>query len=759
MGEVYLAHDTKLDRKVAIKLLPDSVRYDATLRERFFQEARSASALNHPNVCTIYELGDQDPTQPFICMEFVDGETLKDKIDGGVQLEVNEICNIVQQVTRALTAAFEKGIVHRDLKPANISITQEGVVKILDFGLAKRLSKEPASDDATIEYNLTQTGGIMGTPNYMSPEQALGNDLDHRTDIFSLGVVFYELLTGIKPFAGNSLGQVINNIINLSVPSPATANPQTTGAIEAIVLRCLQKNIEDRYESPKDLLADLDAYIRGDISAIRPKPESQGSPAESDVYISYSALDDQSLSGIEEGWISRFHRNLKVRLQQLAGREIKVYRPNKTSGQDDLPQETIDGIPQVKSLLTIVSPPFVNSDSCRTEVDSFVSGKPNADSKVIKVVKMPVQQDALENDVLKRVNNHDFFDQDDSGRILEYEESFGEDLKRRYYEKIYDVAYDLNKTLVVSGDETIDLDENLPKAFVAMTTSDVRTEYETICRELTERGYRVVPDKPLSFEAQKLEQELQSYLTEIELVVQLVGQNYGIVPEGAQQSISELQANAIRTLMTNQSGCPQQFIWCSSATCSDQRQHAFMETIRTTDAANDHCELIEGQVSQLKEAISQHLDSITKEAQTTDCQASNITQLYLICDKIDEDETEALEDHLFSSGIEVIMPDFDCPQDEVSEVHREALTECDAVLIYYGQVRKAWVDIKLRDTLKAAGYGRSNPLLDVAVYIAPPIDKRKDRFKTHHAEIITQNTDTFVTSESLTSFIEKVKDN
>ena len=140
MGEVYLAHDTKLDRQVAIKLLPDTVRYDAVLRERFFQEARSASALNHPNVCTIYELGDQDPAQPYICMEFVDGETLESKLKRETTLPLEEACEIISQVAQALQAAFSSGIVHRDLKPGNISINHDGIVKILDFGLAKRLT-------------------------------------------------------------------------------------------------------------------------------------------------------------------------------------------------------------------------------------------------------------------------------------------------------------------------------------------------------------------------------------------------------------------------------------------------------------------------------------------------------------------------------------------------------------------------------------------------------------------------------------------
>ena len=755
MGEVYLAHDTKLDRQVAIKLLPDTVRYDAVLRERFFQEARSASALNHPNVCTIYELGDQDPAQPYICMEFVDGETLESKLKRETTLPLEEACEIISQVAQALQAAFSSGIVHRDLKPGNISINHDGIVKILDFGLAKRLTDQPAMDDATIDYSLTNTGGIMGTPSYMSPEQALGGDIDHRTDLFSLGVVFFEMVSGQRPFSGKSLGDTINNIINSPPPSLAALNPNTNGALQAIVLRCLQKSPNDRYASPEELTADLEAYMRGDITSSQTRFISDGSPAESDVYISYSALDDQSLSGVEEGWISRFHRNLKVRLQQLAGREVNVFRPNKMTSEKQLDENTIQDIPKVNSLLTIVSPPFANSDSCKQEVDSFVAGKANADSKVIKVVKLPVDSNSLANDVLKRINDHNFFDQDERGRILEYEEAFGEDLKRRYYEKIYDVAYDLNKTLNTTYDDTLASEIDAPKAFVAITTSDVRSEYESVCRELTERGYVVVPDKPLTFEALELAEEVNAHLENAELMVQVVGKNYGIVPEGAQQSLLELQSASIRTLMESDEAERQQFIWYSSPDCDDDRQAGFIESIRSTDAAHHRCELIEGPISLLKEAISQHLDSLTEKPVESPEQPKGTTQIYLICDSLDEDATEPLEDYLFQSGMEVILPDFDSPQEEISEIHRQALTDCDAVLIYYGQVRKAWVDIKLRDTLKAAGYGRENSLNHVAVYIAPPTDKRKERFKTHQAEIIQQPQETFEVTPELTEFINK----
>lgn len=758
MGEVYLAHDSKLDRSVAIKILPKNLCQDEHLRRRFLQEAKSASALNHPNVCTIYEVGETNTNQPYLCMEYIDGETLEEKLKPQSPLPIDETLNIVCQVLEGLTVAHEQNIVHRDLKPGNISINQRGIAKILDFGLAKRLSVSQNLNDATMEHNLTMTGSLLGTPNYMSPEQALGSDVDHLSDLFSVGVILYQMLNGSLPFHGQAIGEVINNIINQEPPPRSEWNPDVSDALASIVLRALAKKKSDRFQSPQEMLTAIQTGHSGAKAGVE---YSSGSPADSDVYISYSALDDQSLSGDEEGWISRFHRNLKIRLQQLAGREVKVYRPPRREHNDGLEPSVLSELPKVKSLLTVVSPPFANSTSCAQEVQTFIEQGTNADSRLVKVVKTPVDDRRLQSmgqDVLNQVNDHNFFEQDDSGRVLEYEESFGEDLKRRYYEKIYDVAYELNQTLTITPEETIVDAVSHPVAYVAVTTSDVRNEYEVICRELTEQGYRVVPDKPLTLEHDALIEEVTAYLQGAELVVQLAGSSYGIVPENAQESVLALQSSEIRQWL--QTHTAQQFVWCDAAGITDARQHAFMELLRTDDAARDNCELVEGQLSLLKEAISQHLlaQQETADAETEKAEKDeSIRMVYLICDSVDEDATEALEDFLFQQGLEVSLPDFDCPQDEVSQLHLQTLCECDAVIIFYGGVRKSWVDIKLRDTLKAAGYGRPNPIPQVAVYIAPPFDKRKERFKSHHASIVQEPEEGFSATQTLLDFVAKVK--
>src|SRR5262249_29964912 len=211
MGEVYLARDTRLGRRVALKLLPPSLTADAQLRARFFREAQLASALDHPNVCTIHEVG-QSASFLFIAMQYVEGDTLKQVIDSR-PLKLDALLSISLQAADALAAAHDQGIMHRDIKSNNIIITPRGQAKVLDFGLAKLMAggSRPGVSKAATE--LTRTGVVLGTPNYMSPEQARGERVDHRSDIFSLGVVLYEMATGEVPFQRKSQAETMNAVI------------------------------------------------------------------------------------------------------------------------------------------------------------------------------------------------------------------------------------------------------------------------------------------------------------------------------------------------------------------------------------------------------------------------------------------------------------------------------------------------------------------------------------------------------------------
>ncbi len=254
MGTVFLARQESLDRMVAIKVLPKSFAENPEFVERFRREARAAASLVHPNVVQVYSVGEEKGV-PFFAMEFVDGSSLDEMVKSGKRFEVRESVQLSVQVARALEAAFEKGLVHRDIKPANVMLDHKNTVKVTDFGLAK-----PSSGSLDI----TQPGLVVGTPTYMSPEQGAGEDVGCTSDIYSLGVVLYEMLTGRVPFHGDNVGTIIYKHLH-EAPEPLCAlNPKISKQLEAIVLKCLGKHPEDRYQNPGELVGALSAFLKGE---------------------------------------------------------------------------------------------------------------------------------------------------------------------------------------------------------------------------------------------------------------------------------------------------------------------------------------------------------------------------------------------------------------------------------------------------------------------------------------------------------------
>ena len=264
MGEVYRAKDTRLNREVALKVLPPEFAQDTDRLRRFEQEAQATSALNHPNILTVHDFGMHD-NAPYIVAELLEGEELRAQLDNGA-LPVRKAIEYAQQIANGLAAAHEKGIVHRDLKPENLFVTKDGRVKILDFGLAKLTERRGekakgrlGEDDATLALSphvapsLTVPGTVMGTVAYMSPEQVQGKELDHRSDIFSFGIILHEMLSGKRAFMGESMADVMSAILKDDPPELSETNAKISPQLEKIVRRCLEKKPEQRFHSAHDL--------------------------------------------------------------------------------------------------------------------------------------------------------------------------------------------------------------------------------------------------------------------------------------------------------------------------------------------------------------------------------------------------------------------------------------------------------------------------------------------------------------------------
>ena len=488
---------------------------------------------------------------------------------------------------------------------------------------------------------------------------------------------------------------------------------------------------------------------------------------ENDVFVSYAHIDDQALTEGQPGWICSLHHALQVRLEQLLGKETKIWRDPKLQGNDVFADTLVDRLPRVGVLVSVLSPRYVRSEWCQRELNEFLKaavatgGARVADKlRVFKVVKTPIPREQQPAD-LQAMLGYEFFTLErDSGRQRELGPSSSADAQRLYWVKLDDLAHDIADLLTILEKEACGVSASsiAPKGVVYLAESsfDLKDRRDAIRRELLGQGYMVLPDQPLPLVGPACATFVREQLSRCRLSVHMVGENYGVVPDDCTDSIVVLQHELAIERAVAGDFC--RLIWMPpDLTTDDQRQRQFIDRLETDSRLQSGADILKTPLEDFKTVLHLRLnppappkDDRPQAAPERDV----LRSVYLICDQRDLDEAQPLADFLFDQ-FEVTLPVFEGDEAQVRRDHEANLTECDAALIYYGAGNELWLRGKLRELQKIAGYGRSKPIVAKAVYIAAPDTADKQRFRTHDALVI--NSGGAFTPSALEPFVSRMR--
>jgi len=521
---------------------------------------------------------------------------------------------------------------------------------------------------------------------------------------------------------------------------------------------------------------------------------------EKDIFISYAHIDDEPMSEGMKGWISEFHKSLEVRLSQLLGSHPVIWRDARLQGNDFFAPEIVAQFPKLKVMMAIITPRYVKSEWCTKEIEEFFkaaneTGGISVENKarIFKILKTPVERDS-QPEKIREILGYEFYRKDPTtGRYKEFDRIFGLEIEQAYWEKLDDVAHDVaqliaklntSETPSTNGDNAqakststaITTSANgsatKRKIYLADTTYDLREYHESLKRELEDSGFTVFPNKNLTPVADIFKGEVETFLNDAILSIHLIGSSYGLVPEGTDKSTIVLQ----NEIAAKQSAARRlnRLIWIPPTTKSDEaRQQSFIDQLKHNEELQQDSDLLEGTIEEFKFAIFDNIrkqeakekekeNALEKEKQkennagvSSPVGDAGPRLIYIICDQRDLNETKALEDFLFDSGHEIMLPIFEGEEAQLRNEHEENLKQCDAVILYYGNANELWVRSMTRDLLRLPALGRTKPLISKIAYLANPSTPQKERFRSNELTVV--NGLTGFSPQLLNDFMGKLK--